>query len=144
MAAVSTENFYKAELNRALRENAFGLKNWTMIPTLSTANALHSAVACVELLEGMMVYIRLTYVGYEVCIIFIWLFSAFEPESLDRSTDPHADCRGSEHARVAKPANGNLRDTRRAFACTQSSVQQGLYREIDDPPKPGTRSLTTG
>ncbi|CCA70204.1 hypothetical protein PIIN_04143 [Serendipita indica DSM 11827] len=66
MAAASTENFYKAELNRTMRENAFGLKSWTMIPASSTADELHSAVVRVELLEGMTVYIRLTYVGYEI------------------------------------------------------------------------------
>lgn len=63
------QNFYKAELARALKENSFGIKSYQLSPSTpdsETSVALAQGVARVELLEGLTVFLRLTYVGYEV------------------------------------------------------------------------------
>lgn len=67
------QNFYRNELSRALRENAFGLKSYQLCaPVIATdQSSLAQAYARVELLEGLIVYLRLTFVGYEVCFLFI-------------------------------------------------------------------------
>ncbi|PVF98334.1 hypothetical protein CPB86DRAFT_814877 [Serendipita vermifera] len=68
--ATTPQNFYKTELSNALRENAFGIKGYQLTPpSLSisdSALAQAQAIARVELLEGLAVFLRLTYVGYEI------------------------------------------------------------------------------
>jgi hypothetical protein len=67
--ATQPHNFYKTELARALRENSFGIGSYQLSPPLPDSDsslALAQAVARVELLEGWVVFLRLTFVGYEV------------------------------------------------------------------------------
>ncbi|CAG8603572.1 14852_t:CDS:2 [Acaulospora colombiana] len=68
--ATTPQNFYKTELSNALRENAFGIKGYQLTPPSISASdsvlAHAQAIARVELLEGLAVFLRLTYVGYEI------------------------------------------------------------------------------
>lgn len=64
--AAQPHNFYKSELSRILRENSFGLRSYQILPDVDNSTASAQATARVELLEGSVVYLRLTYVGYEV------------------------------------------------------------------------------
>jgi hypothetical protein len=82
--ATTPQNFYKTELSKALRENAFGIKGYQLTPpsvTISDSALAHAqAIARVELLEGLAVFLRLTYVGYEVrnSVLFptiLWLLA---------------------------------------------------------------------
>jgi hypothetical protein len=68
LMATQPHNFYKTELSRALRENSFGIKSYQLspLPDSDSSLALAQAVARVELLEGWVVSLRLTFVGYEV------------------------------------------------------------------------------
>lgn len=71
MTADIAPNFYSTELTKALKENSFRLKGFHVrSPTLTavdSAGDLAQATARVELLEGLAVFIRLTFMGYEVC-----------------------------------------------------------------------------
>jgi len=68
LMATQPHNFYKTELARALRENSFGIRSYQLFPSLDSDSslALAQAHARVELLEGWVVFLRLTFVGYEV------------------------------------------------------------------------------
>ncbi|KAG8762776.1 hypothetical protein FRC20_008428 [Serendipita sp. 405] len=66
MASPLPTNFYKTELSRALKENSFGLKGYQLLSSGTPSDVLQSALARVELLDGLTVYLRLTYVGYEI------------------------------------------------------------------------------
>jgi len=59
------QNFYKTELTQALKENAFGLKGYQLVTPVSSTDS-HSAYAQVALVEGPVVFVRLTHCGYEV------------------------------------------------------------------------------
>lgn len=74
--ASNPQEFYKIELSRALKENAFGLKRYQLISPVSAPES-YSAYARVELVEGLTVFLRLTHCGYEVSGSSLTLFTPF-------------------------------------------------------------------
>lgn len=61
-------SFYTDELTRALKEAAFGVHSYNVLPPMAVQDASQNsqAVARVTLLEGMTIYLRLSIAGYQV------------------------------------------------------------------------------
>ena len=61
-------SFYSDELTRALKEAAFGVHSYDVLPPMAVQDASQNsqAVARVTLLEGMTIYLRLSIAGYQV------------------------------------------------------------------------------
>ncbi|KIM28842.1 hypothetical protein M408DRAFT_134088 [Serendipita vermifera MAFF 305830] len=79
--AATPQNFYKIELSRALKENAFGLKGYQLLSPAALSDS-YSACARVELLEGLTVFLRLTHCGYEITC---------DPDAKDASQSPQME-----------------------------------------------------
>jgi hypothetical protein len=62
-------SFYTNELARALREAAFGIHSYDVLPPMAVQDASQDsqAIARVALLEGITIYLRLSITGYQVC-----------------------------------------------------------------------------
>lgn len=61
-------SFYIDELTRALKEAAFGIASYDVLPPMDAQDVSQDsqAVARVTLLEGMTIYLRLSIAGYQV------------------------------------------------------------------------------
>ena len=61
-------SFFTDELTRALKEAAFGVHSYDVLPPMAVQDASQNsqAVARVTLLEGMTIYLRLSIAGYQV------------------------------------------------------------------------------
>jgi len=61
-------SFYTDELTRALNEAAFGIHSYDVLSPIAVQDACQDsqAVARVTLLEGMIIYLRLSIAGYQV------------------------------------------------------------------------------
>lgn len=73
--APSSSSFYQTEFQRALKEQAFGIKSFAMV-----SSSLHQATASVVILEGSKLLVQLTTQGYSVGVFpFPGFFAASDP-----------------------------------------------------------------